>query len=961
MKYVLLLSLFLLSTSVKESFCQTTEGHRGNKPQTSFAELQRQFMQPDRMYAPFTFWFWDTPLDDPQTRQRLLTMAQTMMEQNLNPGYAHARMCMTGMPDLPPEQWLSGYWFDTFGPILDAAEKSDYYFAYCDEYWWPTGRAAGRVLANNPDLWSVSLYWHTFDLEAGETITLPESFFIVAARLSDAVDLNQLKQMRLQMQALAERDSLEVLPHLPEKIKSTTLQLIGGGQPFTWQAPGNGNWRVYLFKKYYHPGADGGRLNYLNPRLGQEFIKYAHQPYLDQFGSPLGKRIPGVFSDHEGDYGYKLAWSEHLKDAYKVKYGVELASQLPLLIDPDMEGVYAKVRWQWFDTVSDIYSGFFNSTNRWLEAQGMYCISNLWEENLMWQAGAVGDFFKIQRVFTMPGTDCLGLSILNIHDFKETQSVCEFEGRRMQSEIMGAAGWPSFTPITIKQAANAAICWGISHIVPHSIFSTRKLAGNPWIPDWYIENPMWPYLHLWTTFVQRASYVNSHGYAAADVLLLNPMDSVWELCGPGVFDPAFKGRVPGPAIQPLPNAADINQPLDKLKENSAWWKPPIMEQWFDERVGQINRVYSQAMTDLTAGRIEYLIADRCYMNQMQVNGKCLMKDSFEFKTIVLPPMTMLPLEVAEKIIAFADAGGYVYYLGSLPKGSCENGMNDEKMIVLMERLKQLSNVNSCPEGLQSLIKQEAPGLQSHIQFESGAFPMLQQHRRIDSCDFFWLANNTNEKFYSTLVIPDVIGTTSIWDCESGNIFSIPSEEVNSGIQMSLTFEPFQAFWLVIRPDGEYIPIEKYEDTNIKELLRLDGEWQVTIDTTNQPEMEFPYHVQDQYLTEKGVLHPLEFWDVWGLQKFSGYVDYTKEFKLIKSKGKILLELGTVWHMAQVWVNGQEVGRRLWPPYRFDITKSVKKGENRIQVRIGNLISNSYGQPKESGLLGPVSIFQKDSR
>jgi hypothetical protein len=948
----LILTIFILQNLV---YAQQAGGHWGNKPQTTFAELQQNFNQPDRIYAPFTFWFWDTSLDDPSTRQRMLNMAQTMMQQNLNPGYAHARMCMTGLPDLPLEQWLSGYWFDTFNPILDETVKAGYYLAYCDEYWWPTGRAAGRVLQNNPDLWAVSLSWQTHDLVGGESINIGECFFAVAVRLADTVNLDQLKSMRLQMKALAERDKMEVVPHLPSLISSKSLQLIGSGKIFTWQAPREGNWRVYVFNKYYHPGADGGRLNYLDNRLAPEFIKYAHQPYQEQFGSPLGGRIPGVFSDHEGDYGYKLAWSMHLNDTYDLKYGEEFKKQLPLLIDQDEEGIYARVRWQWFDTVSDIYTDFFKATNRWLAEQGIYCISNLWEENLMWQAGAVGDFFKTQRAFTMPGTDCLGLSILNVHDFKETQSVCEFEGRRMQSEIMGAAGWPSFTPITIKQAVNSAITWGISHIVPHSIFTTRKLSGNPWVPDWYTQNPMWPYMHLWTTFVQRASYINSHGHTAADVLLLNPMDSVWELCGPGVFDPAFTGRVPGPAIQPPPSDGDIKQSLKELKEKSAWWKPPVMELWFSEGVRQINSVYSQAMTDLTTGRIEYLIADRYYMRQMQVKDKQLVRDPFEFKTVVLPPITLLPLDVAEKIVAFANAGGYVYYLGTLPSGSCEHGMKDVKMIALMEQLQKLSNVKHCPGGLRPLIEEQAPGLQSHIQFKNGVFPMLQQHRRIDNSDFFWLVNNSGKEQKCDLYIPDISGSVSIWDCESGNFFPIGHELSETGIEMQITFLPYQAFWLVINPDKKDTPLKSLKEEERHELLTLEGDWKVVIDTSVQPEMEFTFNVPDRYINGKGVLHPLELWDAWGLQKFSGYIDYHKEFKLKKIEGKILLDLGTVWHMAQVLVNDREIGRRLWPPHRFNITDAVKKGKNKIRIRVGNLISNSYGQPKESGLLGPVVI------
>ena len=69
-----------------------------------------------------------------------------------------------------------------------------------------------------------------------------------------------------------------------------------------------------------------------------------------------------------------------------------------------------------------------------------------------------------------------------------------------------------------------------------------------------------------------------------------------------------------------------------------------------------------------------------------------------------------------------------------------------------------------------------------------------------------------------------------------------------------------------------------------------------------------------------------------------------------------IDLGNVCHVAEVWVNGKSVGSRMWGPYVFDITGAVKQGPNEIRIRIANLINNSYGDLKESGLIGPVQIL-----
>jgi len=62
--------------------------------------------------------------------------------------------------------------------------------------------------------------------------------------------------------------------------------------------------------------------------------------------------------------------------------------------------------------------------------------------------------------------------------------------------------------------------------VPHGINLNRTLETIPYPPDWFTENPYWRYLHLWTDFARRASFVNRQGRLVADVLLYNPLKSI---------------------------------------------------------------------------------------------------------------------------------------------------------------------------------------------------------------------------------------------------------------------------------------------------------------------------------------------------------------------------------------------------------------------------------------------------
>ncbi len=864
-------------------------------------QLRQGFEQPDMIYAPFMFWFWDAPLDAKQAAD----MAEEMCRQGMSPGYAHPRN------GLPREQWLSPKWFDSLDAALKKAEAAKAYLGYCDEYWWPSGRADGRVLAAEPNLKAESLKWLVLNVDGAAEVNVPECLFAVAAEMEG------------------------------DKIKSKSLTIVEKGR--VWKAP-NGKWRIYVFEKYHHAGIDGGDVNYLNRRLMKVFIDIAHEPYAKYFGQRMGKSMPGVFVDNEGDYGYKMAWSDDFASEYEKTRGRDIRVWMPLLIDEDIEGVWPKARWDWYDVVSDVYAdNFLGSISRWLEGHGMYCTSHVWEEGLLLQAGAVGDFFKVQRAVSLPGNDCLVEKALQAHDFKETQSVCEFEGRRFQSEILGVAGW-QMSPVLMKQAVNAITAWGVSHIVPHGIYMNRRLNTIPYPPDWYTSNPYWRYLRLWTDFARRASYVNSHGHYVPDVLLVNPMDSVCALLGDEFFD--------------------INKPGES--ETSAGSHR--------RTIAQIDKVYAKAINELTDARIEYLIADRHYIRQMKVKDGILVREPFEFKTVVLPSMTALPLDVAGRLVEFAEAGGYAYLLGDLPSASTDNGLNDPCMVGLMQRLRAGTNVRTAADGVKALVSGGAHGVQPQVRFESGEFAMHTLHRRIDGRDFFWLVNNTDNMQECTLVFAGARGLAQVWDCETGRVKDLPSEQAEGGSRVQATLTPYQAYWVVFDPAKEPArPVAEQGEWSI--MAVLDGPWQIRIDVSAQPvAVSSEPSAPEELLTEEGVKRPLAKWSQWDLSRFTGFVDYVTTFESDVKEGLVRMELGEVKHTVEVWVNGESAGSRLWPPYEFDVGRYVHKGSNTVKVRVGNLLLNAMTQfvrkkdidhnvlgwskqppDKDAGLLGPVVV------
>ena len=80
--------------------------------------------------------------------------------------------------------------------------------------------------------------------------------------------------------------------------------------------------------------------------------------------------------------------------------------------------------------------------------------------------------------------------------------------------------------------------------------------------------------------------------------------------------------------------------------------------------------------------------------------------------------------------------------------------------------------------------------------------------------------------------------------------------------------------------------------------------------------------------------------------------------------KYLLDLGYVGEIAEVTLNGKNIGSRVIPPYTFDISEAVRDGENELLIEVTNtnvfLLRDrlsAYMRIEPSGLLGPVKLIE----
>ena len=115
-----------------------------------------------------------------------------------------------------------------------------------------------------------------------------------------------------------------------------------------------------------------------------------------------------------------------------------------------------------------------------------------------------------------------------------------------------------------------------------------------------------------------------------------------------------------------------------------------------------------------------------------------------------------------------------------------------------------------------------------------------------------------------------------------------------------------------------------------------------------------------------------------IKHYSGTVTYFKNFNIETVGENMSIDLGEVANIAELWFNGEKVGTRWAPPYRFDLSENLLKGENTLEIKVTNTWRNQLiydntrskeekktwttNKPKkddtqldQSGLIGPVVL------
>ncbi len=242
-------------------------------------------------------------------------------------------------------------------------------------------------------------------------------------------------------------------------------------------------------------------------------------------------------------------------------------------------------------------------------------------------------------------------------------------------------------------------------------------------------------------------------------------------------------------------------------------------------------------------------------------------------------------------------------------------------------------------------------------------------RRLADVDVFFLFNEGENRVDSMAVIQSE-GAPEWWDPVTGERSAVESlpREGSRGARIRLVLEPSESKLLVFapRPAAPSVHLERPSRVH----TTLEGEWRVELNGA--------------VLTGE-----LKSWHEWGHRAFWGVGRYRKEFSYRNGAGAAVLDLGEVRYAASVRLNGVDLGRRAWAPFRWRLDGALREGVNLLEIEVANTRANEVaGNPAKlleleklgwakmsllarylpfdeemlpSGLLGPVRILVESQR
>lgn len=290
----------------------------------------------------------------------------------------------------------------------------------------------------------------------------------------------------------------------------------------TWEIVKGTNFQLAAHGSEWSCGANG-YLDTLNADAVSVYIKMTHEEYKRAAGEYFQDVILGFFTDEPVmTKGVDLPWTPALFDLFDKKYGYDLRPLVPLLAADAPDA--ARIRYDYWTLTSELFqNNFFKQYADWCSKHGLQMTGHLLHEELLTSAvGRNGNVYAVLSEMQVPGIDLLrGVTSFDCGQIiavdqssnrdiagKIIESVAYF-GNKKRSLCEAFGCMPHHATFSdYMRAADFLFHHGISmindNLFSDSMSSFRKFCGcHSFLTPWA------KYYHLFARHIRSMSFLNS--------------------------------------------------------------------------------------------------------------------------------------------------------------------------------------------------------------------------------------------------------------------------------------------------------------------------------------------------------------------------------------------------------------------------------------------------------------------
>ena len=678
-------------------------------------------------------------------------------------------------------------------------------------------------------------------------------------------------------------------------------------------------------------------------KMDRRYVKNYFEKYLDSYKETVGademgkKGIRYVIND-SWEAGSQN-WTDNMIDQFKKLRGYDPIPWMPVLAGRIVDSSEASDRflWDFRKTIADLIANeHYGELEDVLHEWGMGHYGESHEEGRAF----VADGMEVKKFNEVPmsamWTQVPGMNKPTFGynaDDRESASVAHIYGQNIAAaESMTAAAAPwAWSPATLKPTADQEFLNGINRFVIHEsahqpLVGPRTAPGMTLGPfgQWFNRNETWAdQAGAWIDYLARTSYLLQQGHFGADLLYFYGEDS------------------------------------------------------------NLTAIFEHTSPDIPPGYgFDYINAD-ALIHELSVNNGCIMtKSGMSYRVLGLDAYSKhMSLPVLKAIEKLVNDGATV--AGARPADDPSQADDHAEFDrISSELFGDGSGIHTVGQGKvyagQTLAEafnalKLAPDF-DYSKPESDA-NLLFVHRKLADGDLYFIDNRSDRDETVDATFRVAGKAPELWYAETGASKPASFRIAEGRTTVPLHLEPWGTVFVVFRKTATETSHSEPKITESK-VADVEGPWKVSF----QPDRGAPPSITlDKLIDWKDSTDA-------GVKYFSGTGTYAKTVQApaawFRKGSRLWLDLGNVKNLAEVTINGKDLGVVWHTPYRVDVTAALKPGANEVNIKVINAWVNRLigdqqpGATKytmadvhpykasspllPSGLLGPVAVVRAET-